>query len=42
MYETICDTLLSIIPNIRWDAEGCKAIYEAVKILKSLESQDEL
>lgn len=42
MYEDLCNTLLSIIPNIRWDVEGCEAINEAIKILTSLEPKNEL
>lgn len=40
MYEHICTELLSIIPNIRWDEEGCNAIYKAVKILKKVDENN--
>lgn len=35
--EEICEELLNIIPNIRWDPEGCRAIEEAVGILRNIE-----
>lgn len=37
MYEELCNILESIIPNIRWDEEGCIAIKKAIEILKSQE-----
>lgn len=39
MYENLCDELLSIIPNIHWDVEGCKAIKQAVEILSSIQKE---
>lgn len=35
MYEELCEVLLSIIPDIRWDDESVKAIYQAVAILRT-------
>lgn len=37
--EKICEELLLIIPDIRWDQEGCRAIEEAVGILRKLEQE---
>ena len=37
--EKICEELLLIIPNIRWDQEGCRAIEETVGILRKLEQE---
>lgn len=37
MYENLCNELLSIIPNIRWDVDGCEAIKRAVQIISSLQ-----
>ena len=40
MYNELCNELLSIIPNIQWDTEGCNAIKEAVRILSTLLRQE--
>ena len=40
MYNELCNELLSIIPNIQWDTEGCNAIKEAVRILSTLQEDN--
>lgn len=35
----ICENLENIVPNIRWDPEGCRSIEEAVGILRKLEQE---
>lgn len=36
MYENLCERLLSIIPDIRWDRDSVEAIKQAVSILEKL------
>lgn len=36
MYEKLCEDLLSIIPDIRWDSDSVDAINQAVLILKGM------
>lgn len=36
MYEKLCEKLLSIIPDIRWDSDSVDAIKQAVSILKRM------
>lgn len=38
MYEELCEKLLSIIPDIRWDRDSVEAIHQAVSILQTLSS----
>ena len=40
MYNELCNELLSIIPNIQLDTEGCNAIKEAVRILSTLQEDN--
>ena len=37
----ICENLENIVPNIRWDPEGCMAIEEAVEVLRKIEQERE-